>query len=145
MKLYLDVCCLNRPFDDQSQDRIHLESEAVLLILSHIETGDWEGVSGDVVDLEVSRSPDTDRRERVSILAGISKERVTLTKGLCDRADELQQLGFDLFDALHLASAEAANADVLLTTDDRFVRIGERNRTRIEVEIINPVTWLERT
>jgi len=35
--VYLDVCCLNRPFDDQTQDRIHLESEAVLLILKHIE------------------------------------------------------------------------------------------------------------
>jgi hypothetical protein len=26
-RISLDVCCLNRPFDDQSIDRIHLESE----------------------------------------------------------------------------------------------------------------------
>ncbi|MDF2439948.1 MAG: hypothetical protein JWN98_932 [Abditibacteriota bacterium] len=40
MKIYLDVCCLKRPFDDQGQDRIHLESEAVLLILAHVEAGE---------------------------------------------------------------------------------------------------------
>jgi len=38
MLVYLDVCCLNRPFDDQSQDRIHLESEAVLLILERCQS-----------------------------------------------------------------------------------------------------------
>ncbi|MBE2197400.1 MAG: hypothetical protein IAE79_02240 [Anaerolinea sp.] len=27
MRVYLDVCCLNRPFDDQSQERIQLEAE----------------------------------------------------------------------------------------------------------------------
>ncbi len=40
MKLYLDVCCLNRPFDDQPQDRVHLEAEAVLTILRHLEQSD---------------------------------------------------------------------------------------------------------
>lgn len=42
MRIYLDVCCLNRPFDDQSQDRIHLEAEAVLAIIKQVEQGDWQ-------------------------------------------------------------------------------------------------------
>ena len=33
MTLYLDNCCYNRPFDDQTHDRIHIESEAVLAAL----------------------------------------------------------------------------------------------------------------
>jgi hypothetical protein len=41
-KVYLDVCCLNRPFDDQQQDRVHLEAEAVLLILKRCEAGEWQ-------------------------------------------------------------------------------------------------------
>ncbi|CAG1022686.1 Antitoxin YefM [Methylococcales bacterium] len=44
MKIYLDACCLNRPYDDQTQDRIHLESEAILTIFKHIEAGDWEWI-----------------------------------------------------------------------------------------------------
>jgi hypothetical protein len=42
MKIYLDVCCLNRPFDDQTQDRIRLETEAVMLILGRIAAKDWQ-------------------------------------------------------------------------------------------------------
>jgi hypothetical protein len=41
-KIYLDTCCLNRPFDDETQDRIRLEAEAVGLILAHFQAGDWE-------------------------------------------------------------------------------------------------------
>lgn len=49
MKLYLDVCCLDRPFDDQSQARIHLEAEAVLAIIRQVEFGAWSWVSSDAV------------------------------------------------------------------------------------------------
>ncbi len=48
-KIYLDTCCLNRPFDDQTQERICLESEAVLAILSRIEKGEWEWIGSDVL------------------------------------------------------------------------------------------------
>lgn len=34
MRIYLDMCCLKRPFDDQSQPRIRLETEAVLALLA---------------------------------------------------------------------------------------------------------------
>lgn len=45
--VYLDVCCFNRPYDDQTQDRVRLEAEAVLLILRRIEAGEWRlSVSG---------------------------------------------------------------------------------------------------
>ena len=44
MIVNLDVYYLNRPFDDQSQDRIHLEAEAVLAIIRHIEQSEmgWD-------------------------------------------------------------------------------------------------------
>jgi len=43
MRIYMDVCCLTRPFDDQSQERIKLESESVLMILHRceLECGRW--------------------------------------------------------------------------------------------------------
>jgi hypothetical protein len=48
-RIYLDVCCLNRPFDDQTQDRVHLEAEAVILILTHCQAGEWEWISSEAV------------------------------------------------------------------------------------------------
>ena len=54
--IYLDVCCLNRPFDDQAQARIHLEAEAVLVILNQCQAGHLTWISSDVVTLEIERS-----------------------------------------------------------------------------------------
>ena len=58
MKIYFDVCCLNRPYDDQTQGRIHLESEAVITILRHMESEEWFLVSSGVVSYEISRTSD---------------------------------------------------------------------------------------
>lgn len=49
IRIYLDACCLNRPFDDQTHDRIRLEAEAVLLILSHVEAGQWQLIGSEVM------------------------------------------------------------------------------------------------
>lgn len=47
MKIYLDNCCYNRPFDDQTQERIHLESEAMLTILQRGQLGMYIIVGSD--------------------------------------------------------------------------------------------------
>jgi len=55
-RVYQDVCCLNRPFDDQTQARIHLEAEAVLIVLARRQAGQWEWVSSPAVDAEIART-----------------------------------------------------------------------------------------
>jgi hypothetical protein len=42
MLLYLDNCCFNRPFDDQKQIRIRIETEAKLYIQEKIISGEFE-------------------------------------------------------------------------------------------------------
>ena len=54
----------------------------------------------------------------------------------------LESLGFKWFDALHIASAESGTADILLTTDDRFVRRAKRVFEQLHVRVENPHTWL---
>lgn len=53
MKIYMDVCCFNRPFDDQTQDRIRIESDAILAILSKCMSGRWQLLSSEVIDIEI--------------------------------------------------------------------------------------------
>lgn len=61
-----------------------------------------------------------------------------------DRATELQgSLGIKSYDALHIASAEQAGADVFLSTDDKLVRAARRQQESTKVEIENPLTWLQ--
>ena len=56
LKIYLDVCCLQRPFDDQRQVRVHLEAEAVKLILAQVEAGELIWIGSEVVEFEVAES-----------------------------------------------------------------------------------------
>jgi predicted nucleic acid-binding protein len=142
-RIYLDVCCLNRPFDDQTQDRIRLESEAVLLILKHIETMEWEWVGSEVLEFEIDQTPDPERRHRVQIIARFVHRSVLVSQSEIERARELEALGFDGYDALHLACSESGEADVFLTTDDKLLRLASRYSGQLQIRVVNPLRWLE--
>lgn len=142
MRVYLDVCCLNRPFDDQTQDRIRLEAEAVLLILRHFESKDWYWLGSEAITLEINRTPDQERQRRVRLLVDAIQEHVRLGAAEISRARELEQIGFQTFDALHIACAEAGSADVFLTTDDRLLRLARRSVQQMLLTIDNPLGWL---
>jgi len=55
----------------------------------------------------------------------------------------LEDRGFGAVDALHLACAEKAKADVLLTTDDLLLRKSGKYSAMLTVRVANPLTWLE--
>ena len=141
-KVYLDACCLNRPFDDQTQARIRLESEAVLLILTRVETGLLSWVASEVLHYEIMKTPDPERRLRVSLLADTAQAMALVEQDVEDRAAHLESLGFRAFDALHLACAEGGGADVLLTTDDRLLSLSRRSAAQLHIRVENPLTWL---
>ena len=65
MKLYLDNCCYNRPFDDQSQERVHLESEAVLIILKRGQRKIDTIIGSAVLDLEMDHMADPVKKAKV--------------------------------------------------------------------------------
>ena len=140
MRIYMDVCCFNRPFDDQTQDRIRIESEAVLVILTRC-LEDWILIGSEVVDYEISKIPDDERRKKVEVLASISREKVIVNDDVVKRALEFEKMGLKGIDALHLACAERSS-EILLTTDDDFVRKVKENKDRIRIKVENPVIWL---
>ena len=142
MKIYLDVCCLNRPFDNQSQERIRLEAEAVLLILERCEAGEWQLLGSEAIDYEISCIPDVERRFKVSHLASLAQVKKKVNKAIKIRAQELERIGFKALDALHIACAEMGDADILLTTDDRMLGRARKLQGSLRVRIGNPVLWL---
>jgi len=144
MKIYLDTCCLNRPFDDQRQPRIRLEAEAVTLILEKIRKREWNWVGSEVLIYEIEQTMNAERKERLLLLAGEANQTVEISPKITERAEALSSLGFDEYDAFHLASAENAKVDVFLTTDDPLQTIANRNKKRLPSLIVsNPVKWLE--
>ncbi len=140
MKIYLDVCCLNRPFDDHRQERIRLESEAVVAILGRSKI--LTLLSSEIVDLEISKIPDEDRKQKVMLLSSISKMNIVIDDEIISRAKDLTKMGFKSFDALHIACAEKGQADALLTTDDHLLKKAISHREFIRVRLENPLRWL---
>ena len=142
-KIYMDVCCWNRPFDDQTQARVHLEAEAVLAVVSEIERGRLQLLHSEVVDLEIANAPDAKRRERLQALIPRRHRFVRHEPPMSARALELERRGFAGIDALHLACSEAADADVFLTTDDRLLRLAVRHEKLLRVAVANPLAWIQ--
>jgi predicted nucleic acid-binding protein len=141
-RIYLDVCCLNRPFDDSSQDRIRLEAEAVLSIYRKCRLGEWTLLTSEVIESELRQTPDTQRVALIMAALALAAEKALWDSALKQRAVELVTLGLKPFDAVHLASAEAIAADVFLTTDARLIRKAIRYQTSLNVLVSNSVTWL---
>jgi hypothetical protein len=141
-RIYLDVCCLNRPLDDFSQDRVRLEAEAVLLIYRKCRIGEWALISSTALQAEILKTPNVQRREQVILALSIAQVQVTLDDTIKRRATDLVSFGFKPFDAVHIASAEMGQADVMLTTDDRLLRRATRYQDRLNISIENPAIWL---
>ena len=140
-RIYMDLCCLNRPLDDSLQDRIRLEAEAVLLTYRKCRIGEWRLISSEVIELEISQTKNIQRREQLQLAISIAQERQLLTDTIKKRVIELAQLGFKAFDAAHIASAEDGGVDIFLTTDDRLLRRAIRHSTQLKVKVSNPVNW----
>jgi hypothetical protein len=141
--VYLDVCCLKRPFDDQRSTRIQLETAAVAALVDQAEREGIRLVRSPAHTLENDRNPREDRRLAASIWLGAARIEVPFSDRAIARARRLQGLGFGVLDALHTAYAEEAGARWLATTDDRLVASGQRHRDAIGVEIVNPIRLLE--
>lgn len=121
-RVYLDMCALNRPLDDQSQMRIRLETDAVLLILSHVRAHTLQMVVSPVHYREASANPDITRREHVlTLLRNNSSEVAVDPARVRERAEKLLQYGLGAADAAHVAFAEATESD-FVSVDDRLLR-----------------------
>ena len=136
MLLYVDNSVLNRPFDDQRQPRIWLETLSFSLVLTLIEAHEAKLIRSPFHDLENSRNPFTLRRKWVEKCLHLAEQRVALSPSIKARAVGLEQAGVRALDALHLACAEAAGAERFLTCDDRLIR-----RYSGQMMVQNPVTF----
>jgi predicted nucleic acid-binding protein len=141
-KLYLDVCCLNRPFDDWSQERIRLEGEVMLSIFNRIKAKQWQFISSEVIEVELLKMRNLEKLQKVQRLLSLATTSITLDQRIDQRSQELENLGFGLYDSFHIACAEIGKVDILLTTDDRLLKRAIRYVNNINVAISNPVNWL---
>jgi predicted nucleic acid-binding protein len=140
MRIYFDNCCLNRLYDDLTDNIVRMECEAILSIIDNCGKNGWMYFSSDVLLDEILKTTDNDRQEKVMLLYHAASEHIGFTETIFLRAKELEQYSIKSYDALHIASAETARADVFLTTDRKLINAAKRSGVHIPVQ--NPLIWL---
>ena len=138
MKVYLDVCSLQRPLDSMTHTRIVLEAEAVLGVLRLCETGQVELIASEALEFELGRNPNEVRREFAMRALSKAVQFIPASERVEKRARELNRVGFRPLDALHVASAEAAGADYFCTCDDPLLKRAKAVRG-LKVKPVSPV------
>ena len=143
MKIYIDTCCYGRPFDDQTQERIAEETTALATIIETCKIIGIPVVGSLVIVAEIAKNSDAEKRQSAQ-----ASYNEIITEVIPIDADIIKQSRIYESDAnlsglygLHLAAAIAAGANVLLTTDDYFVR-SVQNKLNVKIKVLNPRTFL---
>lgn len=141
MKIYLDNCCYNRLFDDRSNIKNYLEREAILIVMQKAFDNELQIVGSDILQIEISKIGNEDKRNNVEgLYHAIVFNSVKATCEVGQRAVQISEASnIRSFDSLHLASAEIG-ADVLLTTDMKFLKNSQKINTKIAVK--NPIEFV---
>jgi len=113
------------------------------LFFQHLQTGRVSWISSSILEAEIRRNPDARRREDALGMLPYAAEFSLPDAQVTQRARILNQIGYGAFDALHLAIAESAKADMLLTTDDRFLRQAGRGLGKPSVRVANPLDYAQ--
>jgi len=140
VKLYLDSCCYGRHRDSQKDVRIAAETIAIMTIVNDAPINGHCILGSMAVFDELSRIKDDELRTDILGFYNYAKD-VVLKRGDKARAQVFHAAGVGATDSLHLATAEAAGADYLLTVDDDFERIATAKNLS-KVKVMNPLTYL---
>ena len=138
MRVYLDICSIQRPLDDQSQVRIRTETEAILGILDLAQAGRITLLSSAAHLIETRQNPYPDRREHTLNVLSLASQYIPTSAQVAERAQTFVATGIDQLDALHLALAVAGEAAYFCTTDDRLLRRGREVDTN-ETLVVSPL------
>ncbi len=139
MTIYLDNCCFNRPFDDQTSLIIQIETEAKLHVQELIRQGEFDLVWSFVLDYENAANPFEEVRNRIAEWKNIARADCDLSESISIRAEKLMTLGLRQMDASHIACAVELEADCFLTTDKKIL-----NKPINDIQVMNPIDFVRR-
>ena len=136
MRIYLDNCCFNRPFDDQSALAVRLETEAILDVQENIISGHHSLGWSYILDFENSTNPYSERQAETLRWKALAESFVSESAAILKKMSELVVLGLKPIDALHVSCAIALECDCFMTVDKGILKKADKVS---QITIINPV------
>jgi predicted nucleic acid-binding protein len=136
--IYLDTCSYNRPFDDQTQLRISLETQAKLFIQSLIKNNKLDLVYSYICFYENYINPFENKKLSIFEFSKNAKYYVTENNNILVKANLIIKKRIKPIDALHLSCAIDAGADYFITVDDGILRYSTD-----EIKIFDPIMFIK--
>lgn len=141
MRIYLDTNIYNRPFDDQSQVKIRLETIAIFSILQKIKNKELKLIWSFMIDYENSLNPYDDVRQEIEMAASLAFKNIRPDEAILNAAKEFESKGIKPRDSIHLACALHGEAEYFLTCDDKLIK--RASALDINIKVINPLRFIE--
>jgi predicted nucleic acid-binding protein len=139
MLIYLDNCSFNRPFDEQQQLRVRLETETKLFIQEQIIQKKIKLAWSYILDFENEMNPFEQRKFAISVWKTYAAINIDETSAIIGTAQEIIKFGIKSKDALHLACAMSAECKYLITTDDLLIK---KSFNIKGITIIDPINFI---
>jgi predicted nucleic acid-binding protein len=139
MRVYLDTSIYNRPFDDQTQAKVFLETQAVLIILQMVEDKELELVSSPILEYENNRNSQILQQYNMKRYLNMATLIQAKTITVQERATNLELNGIKALDALHVACSEISKCNYFITCDKRLIN---RCQTLAIVKTVNPIDFI---
>jgi hypothetical protein len=137
MRIYLDHCAYNRPFDDQKNIKNQLETLAKLYIQDQIKQGKYDLVWSYMSDFENSNNPNLENKKTIQLWEGIAKYRCKSSEQILELGKKIEQNKVRSKDALHIACAIESQCEYFITTDDSL-----KNKKIDKIKILNPIDFI---
>jgi hypothetical protein len=119
LKIYLDNCCFNRPFDNQALIRVRIETEAKLYIQAGIRNKDFSLCWSYMLDYENNENPYEEKRNAIAPWKEIADDYCPSSDTVLSRGQEIMKRGINSKDALHIACAIEMYCEYFITTDKK--------------------------
>ena len=122
LKIYLDNCCFNRPYDDQSQLSVYLETQAKLQIQEKVKNKNIELVWSTILDFENAANSDEAVKIEIESWRKLSLAIIHQNNEIVAKANTLKSFSLKGKDSLHISCAIAANCDYFVTVDKGILK-----------------------
>ena len=141
IKLYLDTCCYNRPFDDLKQEKVRMEAQAIINIIKIYNNKKIKIYRSRALEFEISKISNSNKRRQVEDLySAVSAENILYFYELDKRVEELEKYNIHFMDAYHIAYAESKTVDYFITVDKQLINAAKR--ARLDLKVVEPIEFL---
>ena len=142
LKLYLDNCCYNRPFDDLTNQKNYIESQAIIVILDLYKKDKLNIYKSKILDYEISQMKNITKKDKIfDVYSSIQSNYIDTTNEIIDRAKELKKYNIKEKDALHIAYAEYGDLDYFITVDKILINATSKVKD-LKIKVISPIEFI---